>query len=150
MKLGHYNDALQAFEKCMKLKSDYAPAWNNKGLALVHLSRLPESLEAFERAISIKHNFVEAWNNKGNVLLDFGQFPKALEAFDQTISNDQKNSPYRYNRARAYALLGNREKSLEDLSIALALLGRKWSDMAKKDPAFRSMHNDEDFRRLVA
>ena len=47
---------------------DYAPAWNNKGLALYVLGRYQEAVDSYAKALSIDPDYVKAWNNKGLAL----------------------------------------------------------------------------------
>ncbi|MFA5031620.1 MAG: tetratricopeptide repeat protein [bacterium] len=51
---GRYEEALDSFEKAIKLKSNFAEAWYNKSLVLGILERPNEAVKAFEKAMALK------------------------------------------------------------------------------------------------
>jgi tetratricopeptide (TPR) repeat protein len=80
-----YELALEAFDKAIELKPDYAAAWYNRGVILDKLGRYDEALEAYDKVIELKPDDTDAWYNRGFVLDEFGRYDEALEAYDKVI-----------------------------------------------------------------
>ncbi|MFH1228653.1 MAG: hypothetical protein V1701_12235 [Planctomycetota bacterium] len=53
-----------------------------------------------------------------------------------------------YMKACAYSLKGDKKNSLENLSYTISF-DSKYKEKAKKDDAFKSLWEDEDFKKLV-
>ena len=70
-KLGRYQEAVDSYEKALKIDPGYVKAWNNKGLALDKLGRYQEAVDSYERALSIDPNDATVWHNKGLALTNW-------------------------------------------------------------------------------
>jgi len=142
-------EVLKAFEKSIELKPDYALAWYNKGITLGKLKRSPEEvLKAFEKSIEFKPDFVEAWNNKGITLGKLNRHEEALKAFEKVIELKPDHASAWFNKACAYALKGDKKNALINLSQAVKL-DVAFKGKAKIDEDFRTLWNDEDFKKLT-
>jgi tetratricopeptide (TPR) repeat protein len=62
--LGKHNEAIECYDKAIKIDPNYALAWNNKDLALYNLGKYNESIECYDKAIKIDPNYALARNNK--------------------------------------------------------------------------------------
>ena len=60
---GKLKEAIESYDKAIKLKSDYLEAYNNRGNTLRNLGRLDESIMSFEQALVLRPNFSEAHSN---------------------------------------------------------------------------------------
>jgi tetratricopeptide (TPR) repeat protein len=67
-KSGHYEEALQAFDKALELNSDVSTAWYNKGIALDNLGRYEEALQVYNKALELKSEDSDTWHRKGGTL----------------------------------------------------------------------------------
>ena len=56
MDLGKLDEAIDAYNKALSIKPDYAEAHNNMGNVLRDLGKLNEAIDAYNRALSIKPN----------------------------------------------------------------------------------------------
>lgn len=63
-----------------------ARAWNNIGIALQAMQRLPEAEESLLTAIALQPGFVEARSNLGLVLVDLGRLFEAEEAYRTALA----------------------------------------------------------------
>ena len=54
-----------------------------------------------------------------------------------------------FNRGCAYAKMGNKVEALKNLAEAIRL-DAEHKEMAKKDDDFKSLWDDEDFKKLVS
>ena len=64
---------MESFKKALKLKPDYAEAYNNLGIVLKDLGDLEAAIINYEKAIEIKPNYAEAYNSKGVALKEKGE-----------------------------------------------------------------------------
>jgi tetratricopeptide (TPR) repeat protein len=55
---------IEYFDKVLKLKPDFAGAWNLRGLELVMLNRYEEAIASFDKALGIRPGYLEAKYNK--------------------------------------------------------------------------------------
>ena len=60
--LGTLDDAVEAYNKALSIKPDYAEAYNNMGNALKEQGKLDDAVEAYNKALSIKPDYAEAYN----------------------------------------------------------------------------------------
>ena len=63
-------EALQCFEKAIKIKPDFADAWSDKGWTLGLIGKNEEEIECCDRAIQLNSKDYRAWWNKGTALED--------------------------------------------------------------------------------
>ncbi len=75
-------EAEKAARECIRLKEDYARAWDNLASALSALSRLPEAAEACQQAIKIQPGLHSAWFKYGVVNFQLDNMFMAVEAFN--------------------------------------------------------------------
>jgi tetratricopeptide (TPR) repeat protein len=88
--LGKLDEAIQAYNKALAIKPDYAEAFNNMGNALKEQGKLDEAIEAYNKAISIKPDYAEAYNNATELLKIYspkGQISQSLFTIDNKIKN---------------------------------------------------------------
>ncbi len=142
-------DAITAYDKAIEHKPDYANAWHNKGVTLGKLNRpLEEQLTAFEKAIEFKPDFAEAWSSKGVVLNEMGCPDEALESCTMAIRFKPNFASALYNRACLYVLRNDRDRALANLREAI-VLDATFKEKAKSDEDFKSLWEDDDFKKLV-
>jgi serine/threonine protein kinase len=119
--LGHYPEALNAYEQALCLDPNSVLAYNGKGNALGSLRRYPEALEAFEQALRLDHNSVAAYNGKGNALRVLKRYQEALEAYEQAIRLDPSFAFAYYGKGRALYNLKRHKEALKAYEQALRL-----------------------------
>ena len=57
---GKLEEAIEAYNKALAIKPDYAEAYNNMGDALKEQGKLEEAIEAYNKALAIKPDYAEA------------------------------------------------------------------------------------------
>ncbi|MBK5969458.1 MULTISPECIES: tetratricopeptide repeat protein [Thiorhodovibrio] len=114
-------EALQAYDRALALKLDYAEAHSNRGNALRNLGRLEEALQAYDQALALKPDYAEAHSNRGNALYDLGRLEEALQAYDQALALKPDFAEAHSNRGTALYDLGRLEEALQAYDQALAL-----------------------------
>ena len=67
--LHRFDEAIECYEKLLKIYPNYSKGWNNKAFALHNLNRLDEAIECYDEALKIDPNFISALNNKAFALV---------------------------------------------------------------------------------
>ena len=83
---GKLEEAIEAFNKAIKLRPENAEANNNMGNALKEQGRSAEAVVVYRKALSLKPDYAEAYNNLGILLQNQGKRSDAVEAFDNALS----------------------------------------------------------------
>jgi tetratricopeptide (TPR) repeat protein len=93
--LGKHDEAIQAYDKAIKINPQYVDAWINKGKALCNLGKHDEAIQAYDKAIKINPQYVDAWINKGKALCNLGKHDEAIQAYEKAIKiNPQYVDPF--------------------------------------------------------
>lgn len=106
--LGHLQEAIVYYEKCLELEPRNSDAWNNKGVCLRKLGRLPEALGCYEKAVQSNRHNASAWTNKGNCLFTLGRFPEAIASLNKAIDIDSRNESAWLNKGIVEERMGLR------------------------------------------
>ena len=83
---GKLEEAIEAYNKALAIKPDYAEAYNNMGNALKEQGKLEEAIEAYNKALAIKPDYAEAYYNMGNALKEQGKLEEAIEAYNKALA----------------------------------------------------------------
>lgn len=96
--------ALSEYDRAISLDSNYATAYNNRGILKEEkLQDIPGALADFNRAIAIQPRFAVALNNRGKLKRDrLGDFKGALSDYSQAIILDSNYAQAYYNRGFLY------------------------------------------------
>lgn len=115
-----YEQALPFLDRAVRLKSDYAEAWVNKGIALYKLGRHEEALEAQEKALALKPNYPDALVNKANALDELGRREEALDFLDRALELRPAFPDALNNKGVVLRKMGRYEESLTACDQALS------------------------------
>jgi len=110
--LGRDTEAIETFKQVIKIKPDYAQAYNQLGYIYYKLGRYAEAIDVFRQAIAIKPDLAEAHNNLGNTLGRLGHSAEAIQACTEAIK-------IRPDFAEAHCNLGAAYLSQGDLTNAI-------------------------------
>ncbi|MHA1125258.1 MAG: tetratricopeptide repeat protein [Candidatus Heimdallarchaeota archaeon] len=66
---GEYDRAIEYWERCVKVKPDFLPGWNNLGLAYKDLEQIDKAISCWSKALEIDPNYTEASHNLEVALL---------------------------------------------------------------------------------
>ena len=89
---GKLEEAIEAYNKALAIKPDYAEAYNNMGITLKEQGKLEEAIEAFNKALAIKPDYVEVYNHIGITLQEQGKLEEAIEAYKKNSSQESQTS----------------------------------------------------------
>ncbi|MCL5023503.1 MAG: tetratricopeptide repeat-containing serine protease family protein [Nitrospirae bacterium] len=123
-KARRYREAIEAYSRAVKMKSDYGEAYVNLGVAYYKLERYAEAVEAYKKAITIQAGNHSVYDKLGATYVILGEYAKALDAFRQSIRLDPKNAETHFNLGVASVLAGDKDSAVQEYFI-LKELDRK-------------------------
>lgn len=86
--VGRYIEALNSFDRAIRIDPTYPDAYEGRGSVLYQLERYAEALASYEQAITLDPQFAQAYFGKGNVLYYLKRYPEALVCQEQAIRYD--------------------------------------------------------------
>ena len=110
---GNLQEALDAYNKALANKPDYADVYTNMGVTLQEQGKLKEAIEAFNKALSIRPENTDAHYNIGNVLKDQGKLEEAIEAYNKALSIEPDCAEAHYNSSFALLNSGRSKEGLD-------------------------------------
>lgn len=151
-KQGLLRQAVEAFDKAIRLKPTYAEAFSARGNVRNRLVQNERAIQDFDEAIRLNPQYTEAYYNRANAYMDGGQLEKALKDYDSTVTLNPSHAEALYNRALVHLLLAHGEAA-SDARAYLEMKG--WKDERALYIVligyfgYRYGHNDEDARKLL-
>ena len=110
---GEYESAIDAFDKALSERSDFAQAWTNRGFAQGKLGKHLEKFTSCLQATDVAPDFAEAWNCRGLARFDLKQYEQALEEYNRAIAVNPDFYRGWFNKGQVLLALG-RPKEAED------------------------------------
>jgi tetratricopeptide (TPR) repeat protein len=110
--LMQYDAAIACYKQVIRIKPDYAEAYNNMGNALMNKGDLDAAIVNYKQALTIKPDYADAYNNMGNALNSKGDLEAAIGSYQQAL----KIKP---DCAEAYYNMGNVLHDKGDLEAAI-------------------------------
>ncbi|HCK92871.1 MAG TPA: hypothetical protein DHW71_07790, partial [Gammaproteobacteria bacterium] len=120
---GKLQEAIEAYNKALSIKPDYADAYYNMGNTLKKRGKLKEAIEAYKKALAIKPDNADAYYNMGNTLKKRGKLKEAIEAYKRALAIKPDNADaYTYNNMGiALKERGKLKEAIEAYKRALAI-----------------------------
>lgn len=146
----HPEEALNAFNNLVKLVPDSAGYRVGQIQCLISLKRWEESIKACDILIpKSPQQGPLVWSCKAYSLAMLGKYDEAFAVFDKAMKLYPNSMELIYNRGCVYALKGDKANALADLKKAIDL-EPMMKERAPKDQDFKSLYEDEDFKKLTA
>jgi tetratricopeptide (TPR) repeat protein len=115
------DEKLRFYTEAIRLKPDYASAFNNRGFARNAKGDLDGALEDLNEAIRLKPDYALAFNNRGVVRRDKGDLDGALQDYAEAIRLKPDHALAFYNRGIARRDKGDLDGALQDFTEAIRL-----------------------------
>ncbi len=110
---GHYEKALELFEKCVEIDPEFTEGYNNLGLAYTELDEESKATNAFKKAIELNPDLAVTYNNLGYVFYRLGSLEEAVDMYKEAIGRSKDNSSAYTNLGNAYYKLDRIEEAIE-------------------------------------
>jgi tetratricopeptide (TPR) repeat protein len=120
-KAGEYEKAIDAFNRAVAIKPDFAIAWTNRGYAQGQLGQYQQKLASCDRATIVEPTFAEAWSCKGLALFELKQYEQALKEYNQAIAVDPKFYNGWFNKGQVLLELKQPREAIIATRTALSL-----------------------------
>ncbi len=132
---GRYMEALNAFDRAIRIDSMFTDAYEGRGSVLYLMERLAEALASYEQAIDLDPQFAQAYFGKGNVLYSLKRLDEALACQEQALALEptltdallSKANVLYYLKRFAEALVAYEEVARRDPNCAQAYDGMGWT-----------------------
>lgn len=98
--LGRSDEAINCFDKALKLKPNSALLLNNKANAFFKLGKNEEAMEYVYKGLKIDSKLPMLWVTKGEIYRDLGKNEEALEHFDKALKLDPDFEPAKQERKK--------------------------------------------------
>ncbi|OLT58389.1 serine/threonine-protein kinase [Moorena bouillonii] len=85
LELKRYEQALDAYNRAVEIRGEYAPAWQGQGKTLFALKYYEEALNAYDQAIQIEPDYSAAWKGRGKTLEQLERYDAAIKAFNSAL-----------------------------------------------------------------
>ena len=105
---GNYDRAIEAYDKAIELKPDFADAYSNRGAAYAKKGDYPRTVADYDKAIELKPsielppNAAAAYNIRGAGFLGKGNYDRAIVDYTTAIQLKSDYIYAYYNRGQAY------------------------------------------------
>jgi predicted O-linked N-acetylglucosamine transferase (SPINDLY family) len=118
---GRVAQALENYDRALRIDPGCAPAWDGKGTALYVLGRYDEALAAYDAAVTRQPSFAEALNNRGYALQRLKRYAEAIESCEKALAIDPRFAEALNNRGNSLHLAKRCEDALASYDAALAI-----------------------------
>ncbi len=105
---GHFEEAEQAYRRCLSLEPSFCGALLNLGNLLYEKGRLRAACELYRAATRVADGYPEAWYNLANALDDLGQIDEAKSAYSRALAIDPEYADAHFNLALLLEKKGQR------------------------------------------
>ena len=117
----HLQESIDAYDKSIRLKPDFAEAFCNRGIAKHELDRHDDAIADYDTAIRLKPDLAEAFHNRGVAKSDLDRHNDAIADYDAAIRLKPNLAGTFYYRACAYLELYRADKARRNFERAREL-----------------------------
>ena len=116
-----FNEAIECYDKSLKINPRNVKAWNNKAFALHNLNRLEEAIECYDEALKIDPNFISALQNKAFALRTLNRLEEAIECDEKTLQINPNNFGVWNNKGFCLHELNRSDEAIECYNKSLEI-----------------------------
>lgn len=91
---GKLKEALNHYDRCLKINSDYYHAWERKYILVSQLNKHEEALIIADKLLELQPNNAVNWDRKSYTLFNLQKYRESLKAIEQAIKINSNNSVY--------------------------------------------------------
>jgi lipoprotein NlpI len=143
---GNYDQAIQDFDKAIRLKPDIAEAFNNRGVTYDYKGDYELAIQDYNHVIKLRPDYAPAFNNRGLVYHEKGEYDRAIQDFDQAIRLKPGYAEAFESRGSAYLARGDYDRAIQDYGQAITLEPNYAGDFSDRAFAYDCK---KDYRRAL-
>ena len=144
---GDSDAAIKLFSKAIQLDSKYAPAYCDRGLALVIKGEFDKAVADLDTAIRLAPDGARSYFNRGFAYFQKGQYGKATADYTDAIRLHPGYAEAYRDRGYVRVLSGDLERAMPDLNMAVRLAPKDAAAYTSRGKAFIEMG---DWDRAIA
>ena len=119
-KLGRIQEAIGAYSKCIRIKSDWESTYYYRGKDFNGINRYSEALKDFDTYLEYDADAPSyVFSERGVALYGLNRFDEALKDFTKSIAKNPSDYMTYYNRGNTYRELGNYALAKADYQLVL-------------------------------
>jgi tetratricopeptide (TPR) repeat protein len=118
---GRVPEAIQVFEKALRISPDDANGHSRLGFALVRTGKIPEAIEHYEQALRINPDYAEAHNDLASIYLAEGKPSDAIRHYEQALRIKPDYAEMHYNLGFTLEKVGRTQEAVEQYQQSLKL-----------------------------
>lgn len=107
---GQFDDAISAFQRCLKLQPDYLPARYNLGVTLGDIEQFEEAVTELKQVVQAEASHAEAYNSLGYVFSQRQNPEQAIKHYKQAIQIQPEFAKAHHNLGMTLLQLGELEE----------------------------------------
>ena len=119
--LMQFDAAIDSYKLALKVKPDYADAYNNLGIALNSQGDPGAAIISYAQAVSIKPDYADAYNNMGIALNNQGDPEAAIGSYNKAVSIQPDFAEAYYNMGNILKDRGDPEAAIDCYNKALKI-----------------------------
>lgn len=134
--LGRHDEAVECFDRVLKINPKDVEALNNKGGSLIKLNKYEEAIESLDDALKINHHNFVTYYNKGIALGKLGRYEEAIKSYDAALKIVPDYAIAVYSKGQTLLNLASTlscDKRVKKAEEALKIFNTVWK-MRKKIP----------------
>ncbi|MCX5816257.1 MAG: tetratricopeptide repeat protein [Proteobacteria bacterium] len=120
-KFSNPKKAIEYLNNAIRLKPDFAVAYNNRGVAYSALGQHQHAIEDCNEAVRLEPDDAKAYYNRGLAYLSLGQYQQSITDFNESIRLKPDVAIAYSNRGSAYGKLGQHQRAIQDFNEAIRL-----------------------------
>lgn len=148
LKSGKYEEAIENFDKILKIGPATEAGWINKGLCLIGLKKIQDAIKNYDIALRFNPNFNLILYHKAFALIQLEKYDDAIPYLKKSIRTNPKFANAYYDLACIESIRKNKEISLGLLEKAIKL-DSGYKKKANNDKDFDDIRDSLEFKELV-
>ena len=143
---------IELYTKAIKLKPDYAIAYNNRGNSKDDLGDYQGAIKDYDIAIKLKPDYAIAYNNRGVAKKHLGNYQEAIKDYDEAIKLKADYEIAFNNRGLVKKEIGDYQEALKDLDRAIELKPdyvKAYKNRAKLYRTIAGFEKDENKKKVL-
>ena len=139
-------EAIENYNKSIKINPNYAQAYNNLGVCLHSLGKIEEAIQSYQKAIKIRPRHTETYNNLGAIFKEKGEREKSITYFQKAIEFQPKHADAYNNLGTIFKEKGEREKSITYFQKAIEFQPKHADAYNNLGAAFKEL---KDYKKSI-
>ena len=138
-KAGCHSEALEYFDRAIKINPTCAEIYNEKGNTLLILSRVDDAISQYRKAIRIDEKNVDAWNNLGAALLLQSMYEESIKCFDNVTVLQPNNESAWITKGALLSTLHHFAEAIECFDKALEINPNSIDALNKRNETIKNL-----------